>query len=702
MPKARTDRLVPILLLLLLTQFVASSISINVNASYADNVKIGIYYYPWYNGYWSVNHPTCVDTPVLGGYDSSNASVIVQHLNWFNQSGIDFIIFSWWGKHSPSDNNTKLIVNQIAENYTDMQFFIMVEPFGDGWPEAYDAQSETYDFTLINNYLYDTYTTKYSANCFLLDSKPVIGFYDDPNRNLTRNGIPQDARFSMRLIGCHSEFDDWELEVPDPTLPTQPVSVRDGQISVCPRYDANGWQVDVNYTEGLYGQQWSRAIDEAKQGNAKIITINSWNEFAERTAVEPHLDSTATASPYYLLDLTKAYIDYLRTRKYTMIYAILAHAMTEAQAQRIASDGFTVLADVEVNNPSSNWQNIYQLSKKYNIPLIGKLLHRTMNFVNFTLQDWNLTVATAVEDYGDIVKTWEIWNEPTNKNYTLNYYNGTAIAYTEMLKTAYQTIKLASPNSTVIAFGGLHLYSGDEPLVEDGFDFARQVVSLGGMDYCDAISLHAYPWGPYSDRAQKSFINSIVTYREITGKEVWITEIGQKSSAFGLSELEQVNFLNKSFALLSTQNVKSYTWYELSDNPTETFGLFDIAGNAKLSYSTYAYLANITQNPEATPTPTPVTPTPSPTVTPTASPSPTPTPTPAPIPEPTPTSTTPPTPTEAPMPKPTATATQQPQTADSTSTILYIGIAVLAAVAVGLIIAFLRQGTYKEQIVRNT
>jgi Glycosyl hydrolase catalytic core len=54
----------------------------NINRESAD-IKIGIYYYPWYDANWTINHPNCVDTPYLGKYSSANLSVIMQHLNWF-------------------------------------------------------------------------------------------------------------------------------------------------------------------------------------------------------------------------------------------------------------------------------------------------------------------------------------------------------------------------------------------------------------------------------------------------------------------------------------------------------------------------------------------------------------------------------------------------------------------------------------------
>ncbi len=161
--------------------------------------SIGIYYYPWFNGDWEINHTNCPDTPYLGKYSSSNLSVIVQHMNWLEQLGVDFIIFSWWGKNSPSDNNTKLILNQIQKNYTDIQFFIMVEPFGTHWPEAYNDSSQTYNFSLIYDYIYNNYISKFSSNTFSLDGKPAIGFYD--NGTFAKNVVPNDNRFTLTTIG---------------------------------------------------------------------------------------------------------------------------------------------------------------------------------------------------------------------------------------------------------------------------------------------------------------------------------------------------------------------------------------------------------------------------------------------------------------------------------------------------------------------
>jgi hypothetical protein len=109
-------------------------------------------------------------------------------------------------------------------------------------------------------------------------------------------------------------------------------------------------------------------------------------------------------------------------------------------------------------------------------------------------ENWIQTIKTAVSNFGDIVKYWEIWNEPTDTE----FFSGNASDYTEMLRIANQTIKSISPDAIIIGLGGLHLYSASEEWVLRGLEFARNVTALDGLQHCDVISLHSYPWGNYT------------------------------------------------------------------------------------------------------------------------------------------------------------------------------------------------------------
>jgi hypothetical protein len=288
-----------------------------------------------------------------------------------------------------------------------------------------------------------------------------------------------------------------------------------------------------------------------------------------------------------------------------MISGVDAHQLTAAQASVLSSNGINwIRCDVSFNQSECNWISIYQLALEYNLNLIGILDPYTMNFNNsFTLSDWQQTAQTAVTDFGSKVSAWEIWNEPYLNTSWCGYYQGTAQQYVDLMRTAYQIIKAAYPYATVLGLGGMQLYSstdGPSPgitWVQQSINFTQQVVSLGGMNYCDAISLHAYPWGDYSTNAENAYVSSIAEYRAITGKDVWITETGQESVGTGnwSTPQEQSAYLSASYPLLHSQGVKAYIWYELQDNYTfnnSTFGLYDVNGTAKPALETYFILVS--------------------------------------------------------------------------------------------------------------
>ncbi|MDI6905538.1 MAG: hypothetical protein QMD13_08675 [Candidatus Bathyarchaeia archaeon] len=79
----------------------------------AKDIKVGAYYYLWYTGNWTRDHSNCVDTPVLGHYNSSEPSLIQKHLDWFEELRIDFLILSWWGIDSLTIKTSKLCFQKL-------------------------------------------------------------------------------------------------------------------------------------------------------------------------------------------------------------------------------------------------------------------------------------------------------------------------------------------------------------------------------------------------------------------------------------------------------------------------------------------------------------------------------------------------------------------------------------------------------------
>ena len=156
--------------------------------------------------------------------------------------------------------------------------------------------------------------------------------------------------------------------------------------------------------------------------------------------------------------------------------------------------------------------------------------------------------------------------------------------------------------------------------------WASQVVQLGGMNYCDAVAVHAYPYGMYfSFLAGATFTNYMQQYSQLCGKPVWVTEVGQESSSstWAATQDQQASFLNQSYNLLRSAGAKAYFWYQLEPTTTQRGALHPIhtlvcsiaVGTRRKVGETYVAVVNgqpastatSTQNPSITSSPKPST-----------------------------------------------------------------------------------------------
>jgi prefoldin subunit 5 len=288
-------------------------VSVKPSSCSASKAKVGLFYYVWYegglgNGHWNSSLGwTVVDTPLLGFYNSSDPSVIRQHLKWFEELSVDFLIVSWWGSstlqgYEFADTTTRLVFDLINETNSPIKITLMVEDFN---------QSGTYDFTAIYDYIYDNYATRYGNEFFDLNGKPLVCWWnsDMTSTSESRQRIGNDSRFAARIIG-HHDYVDWyawrPCSVDDEDYPiTLPKLSKDGFTCIEPRYDdshiGRSSTFDDDYSEGVYDRQWTWAL---KQGsNLSIIAIYSWNEYHERSQIEPHI----TNGTLVLLPFTKTY-----------------------------------------------------------------------------------------------------------------------------------------------------------------------------------------------------------------------------------------------------------------------------------------------------------------------------------------------------------------------------------------------------------
>jgi len=324
--KTKEIRLIVLVLLLVL-----SFLFIPSQSHSESSTKVGVFYYEWYPKHWNdtSKYPqwNFTDEPaVQGNYSSENETIIKQHLDWMKEAGIDFAVLSWWGKNDSDYQRTDAAVEKmfsVASVHAPwIRLVIMVEGFN---------ENGTYDFKAIYDYIQTAYYDRYPDLFLIVNGRPLVAWWNADNMTGTVNHpqpqniveIRNDSRFEARIIG-HNDYVDWYAWTPSP--------VNDGVVplawnrSCCiePRYDnsfilnrseTNDTSVnDQDYSGRLYEQQWNKAIDYSRKGDIDFILIYSWNEYHERSQIEPCVDSTSAYAneSYFLLDMTRKYVDILR------------------------------------------------------------------------------------------------------------------------------------------------------------------------------------------------------------------------------------------------------------------------------------------------------------------------------------------------------------------------------------------------------
>jgi hypothetical protein len=212
---------------------------------------------------------------------------------------------------------------------------------------------------------------------------------------------------------------------------------------------------------------------------------------------------------------------------------------------------------------------------------------------NFTLEEWRGNVTYYVSQYADYVDAWEIWNEPANPNINNTLLNLTLPSqenmskivqfYFSMVQIASPIIRQYDPTAKIVLFGGLNLWSGDDPNLGLDKDFAQQLVNMGIEQYGDALSVHSYPWGKIKSSIWENYSGSLAYYQELySSLEIWVTETGYPLEYEG--EEGQARYMHDALNYFEGK-VTRFFWYSLLDNAWEnkSFGLID-KGTSRLAY----------------------------------------------------------------------------------------------------------------------
>lgn len=181
-------------------------------------------------------------------------------------------------------------------------------------------------------------------------------------------------------------------------------------------------------------------------------------------------------------------------------------------------------------------------------------------------------MSLLAERYRGRIRSWELWNEPDNRDYWL----GSVAEYAELLRKGADAVHAVDERLSVVS-GGLagHLEFLQELL--DQPDVARSV---------DVVNLHAYyeTWNPEPIETLPGYVGeaSEIVERHGGKQALWVAEIGYSDYRVGQRVSDSVSawfahehslddqavvLVRSLTLLLSSPAVSLIAWYELKDPP---------------------------------------------------------------------------------------------------------------------------------------
>ena len=280
---------------------------------------VAVYFYVWYseglgNRHWNDSiYNVVVDEPLIGYYSSIDEEVIRWQLNLIKQAGINVLFISWWGPNSYEDRAAKKVFS-LLKDYG-LKATIFIEPYLGNDPNVYNYTW----WNSVLNYIYHNYVVPYRESYFVWDGKPLVLAFNPIGKKYIYN----DFRFTIRIVG-NSEYVDWDYWIYPPRIRD------DGYIAIIPRYDdyflylagarQSYTRIDYDYSERIYEEMWKYVLEN--RDKIKLIAICSWNEYHERTMIEPHYDTTANIK-YDPYNMTRHFITNLKSWMFEILENII-------------------------------------------------------------------------------------------------------------------------------------------------------------------------------------------------------------------------------------------------------------------------------------------------------------------------------------------------------------------------------------------
>jgi len=278
-----------------------------------NNTMLGIFYYPWYGGkdnkvpyrHWKNgghNPPlnwnsrylpnisgSNVTDPAIRLYDSHNQAIVKRQMNLIKDAHINFVIWSWWGQNSFSDQSLTYFWKS-GNNPSGLKHCIYYEKeYLDNVPQN--------DIISDINYIKSKYVG--SSKYLKINDKPVVFVYNstpdrfstDPKYQINLSKKWSAVRRETKVYSILKVFRGWQRHKSNASSwhqygPSTRYSKVAGSYSssVSP-----GWWSPKDDTPRLARNitKFTNSIKTMKSDGCPLHTIQTWNEWTEGTGIEP-------------------------------------------------------------------------------------------------------------------------------------------------------------------------------------------------------------------------------------------------------------------------------------------------------------------------------------------------------------------------------------------------------------------------------
>jgi hypothetical protein len=249
----------------------------------AERPIVGVHYFAWYQpdaGGWR-NHETRVPSdspkPVLGWYDSRDTAVMAMQIRQMEDAGFDFVAVHVIPALPQTWSNARALVDSLSGHRLNVA--LVLDSLYDE-PPAVKAQwvertrqefgGNSHYLRLHGQPLVMLFSTRLDFDVPGVLLRNVYWSYRyDPGKNPFNGNLRLEPR-------------DWPFWAPTP----QPLA--NGLVPVIPGYtDAALGRAQSMVHERNNGQMYREQWQHALALHPEVILVYSWNEYFERTAIEP-------------------------------------------------------------------------------------------------------------------------------------------------------------------------------------------------------------------------------------------------------------------------------------------------------------------------------------------------------------------------------------------------------------------------------